>query len=72
MNEETVELLCEFDAPYGRKVRLENIEHESGLRLLRVRIREGRRFTVMDLDKDTASFWAAAMSSWADGTRPLT
>jgi hypothetical protein len=69
MNDERVELLTEFGAPYGRSVRLEQVEYESGLCMLRVRIREGRRFTVMDLDRETASLWAAAMSSWAGGPR---
>jgi hypothetical protein len=66
MNEEIVVSLDEFDAPYGRKVKLEAVEHESGLRVLRVRIREGRRFTIMDIDENTARHWAAAMNSWAD------
>jgi len=41
------------------------VRHESGLRMLRVRIKEGSRFTVMDIDEDTASRWGKAMSSWA-------
>ena len=56
----------EFDAPYGRKVKLEAVEYESGLRMLRLRIREGSRFTVMELDEATARRWIAAMNSWAD------
>ena len=66
MSEESVTLLDEFEAPYGRRVRLENVQHESGMRMLRVRIREGSRFTIMDLDERTARLWGAAMSSWAD------
>jgi hypothetical protein len=37
--------------------------------MLRLRIREGNRFTVMDLDETTARHWAAAMSSWAEPPR---
>ncbi len=66
MSEEIITALDEFDAPYGRKVKLEAVEYESGLRILRLRIREGKRFTVMDLDETTARHWAAAMSSWSD------
>lgn len=69
MSEETVVTLDEFDAPYGRKVKLEAIEYESGLCMLRLRIREGNRFTVLDLDESTARHWSAAMSSWADQMR---
>lgn len=66
MNGETVTPLDDFDAPYGRRVELQDVVHDSGLRLMRVRIREGRRFTVLDLDGETASRWGAAMVRWAE------
>ena len=53
-------------APYGREVRLEDVPFESGMRLLRVTIREGRRFTVLDLDADSAARWGRAMIWWCD------
>ncbi len=65
MSEERITTLDKFTAPYGREVSLENVEHESGLRMLRIHIREGRRFTIMDIDKDTAMRWATIMSTWA-------
>ena len=52
VNDETVSTLDQFAAPYGRQVTLDSVEHESGLRMLRIHIREGRRFTVMDIDAD--------------------
>jgi len=66
MSEEIVTPLDEFDAPYGRKIKLEAIVYESGMQILRLRIREGTRFTVLDLDENTARHWGAAMCSWAD------
>jgi len=66
MSEETIVLLDEFNAPYGRQVKLEAVEYESGLRILRMRIREGKRFTVMDIDENTARHWGATMRTWAD------
>jgi hypothetical protein len=33
--------------------------------MLRVRIKEGTRFTVMDIDEATAAHWGKAMSDWA-------
>jgi hypothetical protein len=66
MSEETVAPLDEFDAPYGRKVKLEAVEYESGMRMLRLRIREGNRFTVMELDEAAARRWIATMTTWAD------
>lgn len=65
MSDETVKPLAKIDAPYGRKIMLESVEHESKLRMLRIRIREGQRFTVMDIDEDTANRWSTVMSAWA-------
>ena len=58
MSEETVAPLAEIAAPYGREVVLQDVTHESGMRMLRLRIREGHRFTIMDLDADTATLLA--------------
>jgi hypothetical protein len=66
MSEENIVPLEEFDAPYGRKVKLEAVEYESGLRMLRLRIREGNRFTILDIDESTARHWGTAICSWAD------
>ncbi len=65
MSEETVKPLTKIDAPYGRKIVIESVEHESNLRMLRIRIREGKRFTIMDIDEDTANRWSTVMSAWA-------
>jgi hypothetical protein len=56
-------------APYGREIQLDEVAFESGMSLLRVAIREGRRFTILDLDPDTAALWANAMASWSDRHR---
>jgi len=37
---------------------------EGGLGMLRVRIREGRRFTVFDIDPGTALAWGKALQDW--------
>ncbi|MFN3869362.1 MAG: DUF6967 family protein [Hyphomicrobiaceae bacterium] len=52
-------------APYRREVVLQDVIHESGMRLLRIRIREGRRFTIMDIDGATAVAWGGALLAWA-------
>ncbi|MGA9574874.1 MAG: hypothetical protein WBS20_13100 [Lysobacterales bacterium] len=61
----TVTRLEKFIAPYGKEVTLENVAYENGMRVLRIHIREDRRFTVMDIDASTASAWADAMTRWA-------
>lgn len=65
MSNETVTRLHNFSAPYGREVTLENVSYDNGMRVLRIRIREGRRFTVMDIDENTAGHWGRAMNVWA-------
>ena len=63
---ETVTKLDKFIAPYGKEVTLEKVDYENGMRVLRIHIREGNRFTVMDIDVNTASTWAGVMSDWAN------
>jgi hypothetical protein len=57
--------LDRFEAPFNKQVELLEVVHDNGVRLLRVRIREGSRFTIMDLDPETAKRWGAAMTEWA-------
>ncbi len=65
--EETVTTLATLAAPWSREVTLQAVEHDSGLRMLRVRIKEGRaRFTILDLDEPTATEWARVMREWAE------
>jgi len=64
--ETTVTRLDKFSAPYGKEVTLEDVAYENGMRVLRIHIREGNRFTVMDIDEKTASSWAAGMAAWVD------
>lgn len=40
-------------APWGKELRLQRLDYASGMRLIRLRIREGHRFTLLDLDADT-------------------
>jgi hypothetical protein len=68
MTSETLTGVKKFAAPYGREVELVEVLHESGMRTLRVRIREGKRFTIMDLDAATAAEWGEAMIAWAAKT----
>ncbi len=56
--------LATIQAPYGREIRLENVV-AGELRLLRLKLREGRRHTVLDIDAGTASLWGEAMLNWA-------
>ena len=68
--ESTVTRLDKFTAPYGKEVTLENVSYENGMRVLRIHIREGNRFTVMDIDENTASKWSIGMKNWVDQQEP--
>ena len=60
-------VLEKFRVPLGnQEIELQQINHaEGGMGLLRIRIREARRFTIFDIDPATAQHWGAAMQSWA-------
>jgi Family of unknown function (DUF6967) len=64
--------LEKFRIPLGnQEVELQQIDHaEGGMNLLRIRIREGRRFTIFDIDPLTARRWGDAMRNWSDAQQP--
>ena len=65
-----------FTVPLGgQEIELQQIDYDAGgMSLMRIRIREGKRFTVFDIDPATARRWAEAMARWAAGQagRPAT
>ena len=63
--------LDKFIVPLGgQQIELQQIDHaEDGMSLLRIRIREGKRFTIFDIDPDTAEQWAHTMQRWADSQK---
>ena len=67
MDKFTVTTLQRLQVPLGgQEIELQQIDFAAGgMSMLRVRIREGRRFTIFDLDPATARAWGDAMSQWA-------
>jgi hypothetical protein len=59
--------LDSFTVPLGgQAVELQQIDFvEGGMSLLRVRIREGKRFTIFDIDPATAQRWGKALLAWS-------
>jgi hypothetical protein len=50
----------------GQEIELQQIDFEAGgMSLLRTRIRERSRFTVFDIDPQTAEQWGQALLRWA-------
>ncbi len=51
----------------GQEIELQQVDYEAGgMSMLRVRIREGTRFTVFDIDPVTARHWGGALMRWAE------
>lgn len=69
--DETKERLAEIEAPYNRQVWLDDVKFDSGMQLLRVTIREGRRITQLDIDPDTAAQWGETLLKWSEKSKPL-
>jgi hypothetical protein len=65
--------IASFAVPWGaQEFQLQQLEFGGGgARLMRLRIREGRRFTVVDLDAVTVRELARAMGAWSDGELAL-
>lgn len=59
--------LDKFRVPIGnQEIELQQVEFEAGgMPMLRLRIREARRFTIFDVDAATAARWGKAMQDWA-------
>jgi hypothetical protein len=59
--------LAKLRAPMGgQDIELQQIDFDGGgMSLLRTRIREGSRFTVFDIDPQTARAWGQALLDWA-------
>lgn len=54
----------------GQEIELQQIDFEAGgMSLLRTRIREKSRFTVFEIDPQTAELWGRALLRWADSQR---
>ncbi|GAB1234758.1 hypothetical protein UT5_11520 [Ferrigenium sp. UT5] len=49
----------------GQQIELQQIDNAAGgMSLLRIRIREGKRFTIFDIDAQTAERLAASIQAW--------
>jgi hypothetical protein len=54
----------------GQEIELQQLDFDAGgMSLLRTRIREKSRFTIFDIDPQTAESWGRALLDWA-GRQP--
>ncbi|MBU0594362.1 MAG: hypothetical protein KKH74_11585 [Gammaproteobacteria bacterium] len=54
-----------LSTPYRQEIELQQINHEAGFSTLRLRIREIKRFTIFEIDRETAQHWGKALTDWA-------
>lgn len=71
-DKETTSQLDKFVAPiWGQEIELLQVGYQSGgTPMLRLRIREKKRFTIFDIDARTAARWGQAMLDWAQQQEP--
>ncbi len=55
-----------IEAPWNKQVFVQEVEYEGGFKMLRLRIKEGKRFTDLELDGATAAKLAGILASWSD------
>ncbi|MEJ5210766.1 MAG: hypothetical protein WHV61_04980 [Burkholderiales bacterium] len=66
MQSDQITSLAKFTCqPFRQEVELQQVVHAAGYTSLRLRIREGKRFTVFDIDAPTAAHWGRLMMEWA-------
>jgi len=53
-----------LSAPWNKTVILQDITYEGGFRMLRLRIKEGKRFTDLELDPRTLAALNSAIGVW--------
>ena len=53
-----------IQAPWSKELTISDIEYEGGFKMLRIRIKEGKRFTDLELDTETAGHIAEMMGKW--------
>jgi hypothetical protein len=58
-------LVDKFPAtPFRQEIEMQQISHEAGFVTLRLRIREGKRFTIFEIDQETALHWGNSLLNW--------
>ena len=63
--DEVVTEIAEHILPFGRRVRLLNVDYQNGLNMLRMIWREGRRITLVEIDPASAESLGTDILSWA-------
>ena len=63
---DTITNLCTIEAPWNKTITVQNLSYEGNMSILRLRIREGRRFTDLELDVHSLRKLNTVLSDWLD------
>ena len=63
-SQENVTDLETINAPWNKTVTLQEIAYEGGMKMLRLRIKEGKRFTDLELDTETLRNLNGSLTNW--------
>ncbi|MCK5167023.1 MAG: hypothetical protein KAQ66_06875 [Rhodospirillaceae bacterium] len=55
-----------IDAPWNKQVTVQEATYEGGFKMVRLRIKEGKRFTDLELDSATAGNLAGLLQAWSE------
>ncbi|SDD11768.1 DUF6967 family protein [Ruegeria marina] len=58
--------IAQLDLPYSRKASIRLVEFDSGMKLVRLVLREGTRITQVDLDAESALRLSRTLAETAD------
>lgn len=64
---QTVSRLDEIQAPWNKEITIDEVVYEGGFKMVRLRIKEGRRITDLELDVVTAQQLGTVLGAWAGG-----
>ncbi len=62
--QESITELETINAPWNKTVTLQEVAYEGGMKMLRLRIKEGKRFTDLELDGETLKHLNASLTYW--------
>ncbi len=70
MSEEIITDVADMMLPFKKHVTLQDVDYGNGTHMLRFRIRELRRFTIMNIDPASAKQLGEELVAWAKKTDP--
>ncbi len=63
-NDPIVTEIREHVLPFGRRVRVLDVDYQNGLHMLRLIWREGKRITQVEIDPESAAVFGADVLQW--------